>query len=74
MAKFTDCGALEIEMLAEHTFVCMIKGHKNLIKHTNRFRFRFQFQICTNLNISFKLIILINTTQEIAIFGSLSKY
>ena len=45
MVKFTDCGALDVKMLAVHKFLCMMKGHKSLIKHTNRVHLSFQFQI-----------------------------
>ena len=38
-------GALDVEMLAVHKFLCMMKGHKSLIKHTNRVHLSFQFQI-----------------------------
>ena len=37
-------GALDVEMLAVHKFLCMMKGHKSLIKHTNRVHLSFQFQ------------------------------
>ena len=30
MVKFTDCGALDVEMLAVHKFPFMMKGHKSL--------------------------------------------
>ena len=45
MVKFTDCGALDVEMLAVRKFLCMMKGHKSLIKLTNRVHLSFQFQI-----------------------------